>query len=174
MSISHIVAIPQTKVHDTWREGVRLGLILATALWIWVALVDVVAGQPFHTFSLLGGIVVFDAVAGQPFQTFAALGGITVFTVVHYLLNIAYGVALVSAIHGAARAPSLIIAVVFGLVTFEGAIAMFTNLLAQYSVGRIAWAGLFGGSVVGLIIAALLLSRTHPLGLYLRRAEVER
>ena len=41
------------------------------------------------------------AIAGQPFQTFTLLGGIVVFTVAHYLLNILYGRVIVSTAHPA-------------------------------------------------------------------------
>jgi hypothetical protein len=102
------------------------------------------------------------------------LGGLLAFTVVHYLLNVTYGMVLLSAVHGAERAPSLIIAAMFGLVTFEGAFAMFTNLLVEYSVGSVAWVGIAGGSLIGTAVAITLLSRTHPLVEYLRRAEDER
>lgn len=68
--------------HDSLREGTVLGIAVATGIWVWLAVVDAVAGQPLHTFTVLGGI--------------------TAFTTMHYLLNIAYGVAVVSAIHGAA------------------------------------------------------------------------
>ncbi|HKW40465.1 MAG TPA: hypothetical protein VJN39_04385 [Gemmatimonadales bacterium] len=51
--------------------GARLGVIVATAIWVWLALVDLIAGQPFRTFTVLGGIALF--------------------TVLHYLVNIAYG-----------------------------------------------------------------------------------
>jgi hypothetical protein len=101
------------------------------------------------------------------------LGGITSFTVMHYLLNITYAVVILSAIHGAERAPSLIIAVIFGLVTFEGAMAMLTNVLAQAALGSVAWIAIFGGSVISSAIAIALLSRTHPLATYLHRAEEE-
>src|SRR5690349_20448324 len=83
-----------TSDHDSLREGITLGVIVATGIWIWLAVVD--------------------AAAGHPFETFASLGGITAFTVVHYLLNIAYGVVVVSAVHGAAREPSLALALVLG------------------------------------------------------------
>jgi hypothetical protein len=153
MSTSHILPWPQMTVHDTYREGTRLGLIVATATWLWVALVDAIAGQPFHTFTALGGIVLF--------------------TVMHYLLNVTYGVVLLSAVHGAERAPSLVIAALFGLVTLEGAFAMLTNILVEVSLGNAAWIGIFGGSLIGTAIAVMLLSRTHPLAATLRRAEEE-
>jgi hypothetical protein len=145
---------PPTTVHSTRNEGIRLGLVVGTVTWLWVALVDAMTGRPWHTFSMLGGLLAF--------------------TVVHYLLNVTYGMVLLSAVHGAERAPSLIIAAMFGLVTFEGAFAMFTNLLVEYSVGSVAWVGIAGGSLIGTAVAITLLSRTHPLVEYLRRAEDER
>jgi hypothetical protein len=78
-----MVAVRLSDSHDSLREGTALGIVVATGIWAWLALVDALAGQPFYTFTVLGGI--------------------TAFTVVHYLLNIAYGVAVVSAIHGTAR-----------------------------------------------------------------------
>ncbi len=137
--------------HDSLREGTTLGIIVATAIWVW--------------------LVVVDAVAGHPFQTFAALGGITVFTVVHYLLNIVYGVVIVSAVHGAAREPSVALALVFGLVTFEIALAMLTVLLSHLGLGELAWVRIFGGSLVGVAVALFLLSRRHPLVSQLRHAD---
>ena len=137
--------------HNSLREGTTLGIIVATAIWVW--------------------LVVVDAAAGQPFRTFAALGGVTVFTVVHYLLNIVYGVVLVSATHGAAREPSVALALVFGLVTFEIALAMLTVLLSHLGLGELAWVRIFGGSLVGVAVALFLLSRRHPLASQLRHAD---
>ena len=51
---------------------------------------------------------------------------------------------------------------------------MFTNILVQKSVGNIAWLGILGGNLIGTAVALTLLSRTHPLLEYLRRAEEER
>jgi hypothetical protein len=144
---------PPTTVHNTRHEGIRLGLIVGTVTWLWVALIDVVTGRPWHTFSMLGGVLVF--------------------TVMHYLLNVMYGMVLVSAVHGAERAPSLIIAVLFGVLTLEGAFGMFTNIVVEYSVGNVAWVGIVGGSLLGTAVAISLLSRTHPLLAHLRRAEEE-
>jgi len=137
--------------HDSLREGTTLGIIVATSIWVW--------------------LVVVDAVAGQPFQTFAALGGITVFTVVHYLLNIVYGLAIVSAVHGAAREPSLALALVFGVVMLEIAIAMLTVLLSHLGLGELAWIRILGGSLVGVAMTLFVLSRRHPLAAQLRHAD---
>ena len=153
MKMLNAVGWPRTLAHSTQREGVRLGLLLATATWLWVALVDAAVGRPFHTFNMLGGVLIF--------------------TVVHYALNVTYGMILLSAIHGAERTPSLIIALTFGLLTLEGAFVMFTNILVEYSLGDTAWIAMFGGSLIATALAVMLLARTHPLAARLRQAEEE-
>src|SRR6266705_3293529 len=75
------------RVHSSFREGVVLGVIVATAIWLWLAVVD--------------------GLAGQPLRTFQVLGGVGLFTVLHYLLCLAYGIVVLTVVHGAARAPSL-------------------------------------------------------------------
>jgi hypothetical protein len=135
-------------------ESVRLGLIIATATWVWVALIDLIFGDAFRTFEALGGIIQF--------------------TVVHYALNLLLGTVLVAAVRGSDRAPSLSIALTFGLVMFQVAFAMITPLLAEFGLGNMAWVAIFGGSLVGTAIALAVLSRNHPLGEHLHRAEAER
>ncbi len=139
--------------HNSFREGARLGVIVATAIWVWLAMVDLIAGEPFRTFTVLGGIVLF--------------------TVLHYLINIAYGVAVVSGIHGAAREPSLLIAVAFGFVIIQFALAMVTVLLVRIGLGQLAWVRILGGNVIGAAIGFVILSRKHALREVMREAEEE-
>jgi hypothetical protein len=139
--------------HNDPREGTRLGLIVATVTWLWLALIDAISGSPFHTAATLGGIVAF--------------------TVGHYVLNVAYGVSLVSLIHGAARHPSLILVALIGFAMVEIGFIMLTAALS-YFLGGIAWLSIFGGSVIGAAIALHLLVSTHPLQALLRKAETER
>ena len=139
--------------HDGFREGARLWLIVATATWLWLALIDAVSGAPFHTATALGGVVAF--------------------TIVHYVLNVAYGVSLVSLIHGAARYPTLILVALTGFAMIEIGFIMLTAALS-YFLGGIAWLSIFGGSVLGAAIAFQLLLQTHPLEVILRQAETER
>lgn len=151
--MSDIMSCPTAGAHDSRREGVRLGLIVATATWFWVAIVDAASGRPFHTFHALGGVVAF--------------------TAVHYALCVTYGVVLVAAVHGAEHEPSLVFALIFGAILFQVAFAMLTTLLAASAVGNVAWPAIFGGSLIGASVAFILLTRTHPVAVYLRRAEAE-
>jgi hypothetical protein len=144
-------AVTLSRTHDSVREGAKLGFVVATIIWAWLAMVDVVAGEPFHSFAVLGGTAWF--------------------TVVHYLLNVTYGVIIVSTIHGAAREPSLLIALAFGFLTIEIAFAMGTVLLSHLGLGSLAWVRIFGGSVLGAAGAFVLLTRRYPLVSRLRDAD---
>ncbi len=139
--------------HDSLREGARLGFIVATSIWIWLAVVD--------------------AVVGQPFRTFTVLGGLGLFTILHYLFNLTYGVVIVSAVHGAVREPSLVIGMAFGFLIIEFAFVMVTVLLSHMGLGELAWARILGGNVIGVAIAFVILSRRHRLRDELRQAEEE-
>jgi hypothetical protein len=139
--------------HDTFREGARIGLVVGASTWLWVALVDLIVHQPFHTFEVRGGVPAF--------------------TVVHLLLTIVYGVAVVSVVHGAVRLPSLIYGLGFGLLFLEIAFAFLTVMLSSTSLGDLAWVRIFVGSMIGASIALTLVSRRHPLTLMLRLADEE-
>jgi hypothetical protein len=142
-----------TAQHDTRREGSRLGLFVATGIWVWLAAVDAIVGQPFHTFNVLGGVIWF--------------------TAFHYALNVAYGIAVMAAIHGSEREPGLMMAATFGVVIVQTAVAMITVLLAHLGLGDLAWVRIFGGSLIGATIAIIVLARRHPLAAELRRANEE-
>jgi hypothetical protein len=153
MTISESLPWSKTASHNGRREGVALGITLATATWLWVALVDAIAGHPFHTFH--------------------ALGGVLVFTLFHYTLNIILGLVLVSVVHDAEHTPSAMFGLIFCGILFECGMGMFTNILAAATLGPTAWMALFGGSLLSATIAITLLVRRHPLGQYLTRAELE-
>src|SRR2546429_5234273 len=101
------------------REGVILGLIVATSIWVWIAVVD--------------------AIAGEPFRTFTVLGGIRLFTVLHYALCLAYGVAAVAVGNGAALEPSLMLGPAFAFFILPFGFVMVMVLPPPISLGELAW-----------------------------------
>jgi hypothetical protein len=139
--------------NNSLREGVRLGFYVATSIWIWLALLDAIVGEPFHTFHVLGGVLFF--------------------TMMHYVLNIAYGTALVAVLNSMLRQPSLIGAVTMGFLIIEFGFAMITILFSHVGLGELAWLRVFGGNLVGLAVAFLVLRRKYPLETMLRYNEDE-
>ena len=140
---------PRSSLH----EGTWVGIAMATCIWLWLAAVDAFTGTRFQTFDVLGGMIVF--------------------TIVHYALNILYGIILIGAVRASERTPSLIIAVIFGLVTLEIGLTMITVLMTQLGLGDLAWLRILGGSLVGLSVALIVLARRYPIAARLRQAEEE-
>lgn len=129
--------------HSSVREGATLGLLVATVIWLWLAILDAVVGQPFRTFTVLGGPVTF--------------------TAVHYALNVAYGIAIVAAVHGAVRQPSLLIGIGFVSFVVEFGFVMLAILLSHVGLGDLAWPRILGGNLIGALTTLLYLARRHPL-----------
>ena len=129
--------------HNAVQEGIKLGLAIATSIWIWIAVVD--------------------ALTGEPFRTFRVLGGIAQFTVLHYVLNVAYGMAIVAVVHRTAKEPTLAAVLWFVLVVVEFAFVMATILLSHAGLGPLAWLRIFAASLIGLALAIFILSRRHRL-----------
>ena len=50
--------------HNSVREGIYAGIIGATAIAVWFAVIDIVSGQPFHTPNILGAGLI--SVLGKP------------------------------------------------------------------------------------------------------------
>ncbi len=139
--------------HSSLREGVLLGAVVGTGIWVWIALVDAVVGEPFHTFSALGGTVRF--------------------TTLHYLLCLTYGVAAVSVVHAAARQASLIVGAAFAFFLLEFGFVMVSAILSQTGLGNLAWARILGGNIVGATLTILILWRRHPLAQEFRDGTAE-
>src|SRR5260370_9830061 len=129
--------------HDSLREGAWLGGVVATSIWVWLAVVD--------------------AAVGQPFRTFTVLGGLTLFTILHYLFNVLYGIVIVSLVHGAAREPSLVIGMAFGFLVIEFGFVMVTVLLSHMGLWELAWARILGGSLIGAAIPCFMPARLRRL-----------
>src|SRR3989441_11809708 len=139
--------------HSSLREGVILGAVVATGIWVWIALVDAIVGEPFHTFSLLGGV-------GR-------------FTTLHFVFCLTYGLVAVSVVHAAAREASLMVGAAFAFFLLEFAFVMLTAILSQGSLGGLAWAPALGGNAGGAGLTLLVLWRRHPLAQEFRDGTAE-
>ena len=126
---------------------------MGTGIWAWIATVD--------------------AVVGEPFRTFTVLGGVARFTALHFVLCLAYGVVAVSVVHAAAREASLMVGAAFAFFLLEFAFVMLTAILSQGGLGGLAWARIVGGNVVGATLTVLILWRRHPLAQEFRDGTAE-
>src|SRR5437899_11098067 len=93
--------------HSALREGVILGAVVGTGIWVWIAVVDAFVGETFRTFFVLGGVVRF--------------------TTLHYVLCLAYGVVAVSVSHAAQREATLIVGAACALLLLELGFVMISE-----------------------------------------------
>ena len=131
------------KPHNTLREGVGLGLIVGAATWLWVAAFDVLSGQPFETLQLLSGVVSF--------------------TIIHFVLCLGYGLTIMSAIHSCMKEPTVMFAIIFCTILFQGAFVMLTAILANVGVGDLAWGKFLVGNLMAAVLTYVLVNRNHSL-----------
>lgn len=129
--------------HNTLREGVGLGLIVGGATWLWVAAFDVLAGQPFETLRLLSGVASF--------------------TLIHFLLCLAYGLTIMSAVHASMKEPTVMFAIIFCTILFQGAFVMLTAILANVGVGDLAWGKFLVGNLMAAVLTYVLVNRHHSI-----------
>lgn len=144
---------PDLRLHNTTREGAELGLMVGLATWVWVALVD--------------------ALAGSPFQTMRSLAGVAMFTAIHAALCLAYGIAIVAAVHAAMRTPSVVYAMVFCTILFQAAFIMLTVFLAELGAGTAAWSRFLVGNAIAAVLTFVMLASRHSLWDIFHRAEEE-
>lgn len=140
-----------SEVHNTATEGVSLGLVIGVITWLWVAGFDYLTGEPFHTLKFFGGF------AG--------------FTLLHFLLCVSYGLAIMSAVHASLKEASVIYALIFTSILFQAGFVMLTILLDSFGMGRSAWGKFLGGNLVALVITYAIVVRKHPLLEVFRTAE---
>lgn len=140
-------------------EGSRVGLVGATAIWLWLLAVDVITGEPLRTSGLLGRDLLRTLLPGDPPSL---LSSVAAFTLAHYALWILLGTLVVRAIAADARSPGLLIVVVFILTLLQFAVVGITLIINETQLPGHAWPALFGGNVIGLLVAGTYLVRRHP------------
>jgi hypothetical protein len=148
-------------------EGVRTGFAAATAVWLWLAVVDLIERTPMHTAEVLGrGLVIF-VFRGTPTPLWI---DILAFTVVHYALWTLLGILLGKAVAADTRQPGVLIFAIFLLILLLLAVFVSTAVLARTALRGHAWLAILGGHLIGLLAAVLYLRHRHPdLGARLRR-----
>ena len=124
------------------REGVSAGLIGATSIAVWFAILDLVNWQLLATPVMLG----------------KTLGSYTLF---HFAIFIAIGIAFSFVVNGAERVPSTIIGFGMLFVAFEVGWVGWTMVLAQ-GFGELTWLQVFIANLIASVAMGTYMWRQHP------------
>lgn len=147
--------------HNSIREGVYAGFVGATGIVVWFAIIDIIAGQPFHTPSILGAGLV--SILGKPPMMPDTVGfHIFIYTVFHYAVFMLVGIILAGIVHQSARTPAILAGTLIAFVAFELGAFGLTTLLTESRLGGMAWYQIFIANLLGAGGMFLLMWRRHP------------
>jgi hypothetical protein len=114
--------------HSVMAEGTDVGIIGGLAVALWFLILDVIAGNPFQTPSLLGQVVLFGD--STPNTSRIVFGAILVYTAFHFAVFALLGMGLVTLVHWGERDAVVRYALLPVFLVFE---VMFYGLLEVFS-----------------------------------------
>jgi ABC-type Mn2+/Zn2+ transport system permease subunit len=145
--------------HSTIREGILTGLVGGVAAAVWHLIVDLSRGEPFHTPSVLGQVLL----GGDSTPTRTVIPeAVAGYALLHFALFVLLGIAIVALTHMASRNPTLRMGVWLGLVIAFLLSLGFLLVLYWATHQRFPWVSALGGSILGVGSMGLFLWRRHP------------
>ncbi len=147
-----------TERNSIVREGVSAGLIGATAIAIWFAILDVFAAGLLSTPIMLGRSL---ATLFVDASTVSSAAAFLLYTVFHYAMFVGIGLLFAWVINMAERVPSALIGF-FGLfVAFEVGWIGWTTVLAQ-GFGELTFYQVFIANLIAAASMGYYMYRQHP------------
>ena len=147
----------------TWkrviREGMAAGILGASAVAVCFLLVDAMAGAPFRTPALLGGVL-FHGVA-DPFHPAVTAVVVLQYTLVHGAVFLVFGIIVAGLLAVAEREPRVLIALVMLFCCFEVAVVGAIAVLAEWLFAVVAWWTIIIANVLATLMMASYLLRAH-------------
>jgi hypothetical protein len=147
--------------HNSIREGVYAGVIGATVIALWFAIIDMSAGHPLSTPNVLGAGLV--SILGKPPMMPDTMAfHVIIYTIFHYVAFILAGIIMASIVHQSARTPAVLAGFLIAFVAFElGAIGI-TTLLTESRLGGMAWYQIFIANLLAAAAMFWFMWRRHP------------
>ena len=147
--------------HNSVREGILAGIIGATAIVVWFAVIDIVSGQPFHTPDILGAGLI--SILGKPPMMPDTTGfHVLIYTVFHYVAFALVGILIAVVVHQSSRTPAVLAGALVAFVAFQlGAIGI-TTLFTETRLGGMAWYQIFLANLLATALMFWFMWRRHP------------
>lgn len=148
----------QRQSHSIVREGMLAGVIGATAVAVWFFFVDVIAGRPLFTPTVLGeGFISIFGRTPEP-----QVVNVIIYTLFHYAAFILVGLVAVVLVHAGERMPSVLAGSLILFVAIELGFYGLVVLLHQTVLGNLAWYNILAGNLLAAVLMGTYLWRTHP------------
>lgn len=146
--------IPRARSH----EGLKLGAIAASVMWIWLLVRDLYAQTPFRTPIYIGSALLSVDPLRSPVPPIVA---VIVFTIALYAVWCGVCTLLAKGLRNAARTPSVLIFIVILIILLQLLLIGITTAMAQRHLGPAAWGDLMLGEAIAWCVIGLYVFRTH-------------
>ncbi len=140
------------------REGISAGLIGASAIAVWFAILDAIRGELLATPVMLGNSLGSLFLQGDTPSKAAAFIGYTLF---HFALFCVIGYGFSWAVNSAEKVPSSFIGFAGLFVVFEVGWIGWTSVLSQ-GFGEMAWPQVFIANLIASGAMGAYMWRQHP------------
>jgi hypothetical protein len=148
------------KVDATVREGIIAGLLGATSIAIWFLIVDIVAGRPFYTPSVLGiGLLSVFGPRGDE----GMVAQVIAYTIFHYGIFLGIGMLVSYIVHRAEKDDTVLAVALILFVALEvGFYGLVAVLSQSRQLGNLAWYQVLAGNLIAALTMGTYIWRTHP------------
>jgi hypothetical protein len=145
--------------HNWLGEGSTVGVIGALTVAGWFLLLDLMAGRPFFTPSVLGQVMLFgrESPALTPVPEAIAL-----YSFVHFAAFIGFGVLVTKLVHLAVRESFFRFALLILFVVFEVAFYWMTYIFFAGTRGVFPWWSMLAANTLASITMGLYIWFRHP------------
>ena len=146
--------------HSVWREGGTAGLLGAVSVALWFLALDLAAGRPLYTPSILGQIVLFGS--ATPETATIVPDAVALYTLAHLAAFLVFGVLVTKLVHLAVNFPLARFGLLMLFVVFEVAFWGFTWVFFEGTRGLFPQGSILGANTVAAVVMASYLWLRHP------------
>ncbi len=154
-----VLAQPAVTCKRVMREGVTVSMLGASVVAVWFLVVDAMAGVPFRTPALLGGVL-FHGVT-DPLHPAVTAEVILQYTLVHGVVFLVFGLMVAGLLALADREPRLLFALVILFCCFEVFVVGAIAILAERLFATAAWWTILAANALATLIMAGYLFLAH-------------
>jgi hypothetical protein len=149
-----------SKLDKTVREGFIAGFIGATSIAIWFLIVDIIAGRPFYTPTVLGiGLLSVFGPRGDE----GPVAQVIAYTIFHYGMFLGIGVLVSYIVHRAEKDDTVLAVALILFVALEVGFYGLVAVLSQTrQLGSLAWYQVMAGNLIAALTMGIYIWRTHP------------
>lgn len=146
--------------HSVLKEGVVAGLLGAFAVALWFLLLDLAAGRPLFTPSVLGQILLLGR--ATPVTGTVDAGAVALYTAFHFVAFILFAMAVVKLVHLAINVAIVRFGLLMLFVVFEVFFLAFTYIFFANTRGLFPRGTILAANTIAAVVMTAYLWQRHP------------